>query len=97
MNSIRYKPLSELLEKFKEFEEPLTEEFQNSDISWGSEKQLTLASAPYIQDIIEEYLQQQLDDAREEGGTAVIAMYEGALRTLERERQGPALYYCMEE
>ena len=100
MSSIQYKPLSELMEKFKDIEDDLYEEFRSSDLSWGSEKQKTLASYDYIYDIIDEYLQGKVHDLvnmLDSESVAELGKYKKLLATLERVRNTPTLCYCMEE
>lgn len=97
MATIRYEPISKLMYEFKEFEEELTEELQNSCLSWGSEKQLTLGNAEYIYDVIDSFFSEQLENARELQQPEKIALYEEKLKVLARVRSSRTEYYCMEE
>ena len=97
MPQIKYEPLSKLMISFKEVEEELRDDFQSSDISWGSEKQLTLADSGYIHDIVDEFLSQELDDARDQNNAGRVELFERLLQTLQRARSSSAMNYCMEE
>lgn len=100
MSSIQYKPLSDLMLKFEDIAEDLNDEFASSDISWGSESQKTLADSGYLYEIIDEHLHQQIDnliELHDSESVKKLAMYKKHLETLERVRNTPTLYYCMEE
>ena len=95
--TIRYSSLDELLCNFSEVKEELSEELRNSDISWGSEQQLTLADASYVHQVIEEYLAQAFVDAEEAKNEKKLAKYSEYIATIKRIDGGLTQYYCMEE
>lgn len=101
MKSVKYVPLSELLEKFEDAAESISEDLRDSEISWGSGKQMTLADATYVHDIIEQRVTAALDDidakSEDEADKALRKQAHEYLLELTRLRAGPTMYYCMEE
>lgn len=101
MKAARYVPLSELLDKFPDAAESIGEDLRDSDISWGSDKQLTLAEASYVHDIIEERITAVLEDLGErdqdEADKQLRKQAKSYLKVLDRLRAGATQYYCMEE
>ncbi len=96
--TIRYSSLDDMLsEWFKDDKEDLYEELRSSDISWGSENQVTLGCASYIHEILEEHFAQALVNAEEAKDEKEIARCKKCITLVNRLDAGQTIYYCMEE
>jgi hypothetical protein len=95
--TIRYSSLDEMLDNFKDEKEDLYEELRCSDISWGSEQQVTLGCAAHIHEIIEEHYADLLACAEDAKDEKEIARITKCIATINRIDAGPTIYYCMEE